>query len=257
MTPRRKWLWVAAAVAAAIAIAFLVTLVRWPTAPPGQRTPVVRKPAPPPPRRAPERVAPAPPAYARAEWAQLVAGVLAAGQLPFPSDLAILRGGLEPVRGEAPGPTTTLVPAGIVIDETRPAFSWPPRAGATYVVSIFDGDREVAHSEPLTTRAWTPPRALPRGRTYTWQVEAKTAGGIEVLPAPPAPPARFRIVGAGEHAELEAARAAHPDDHLLLAALYARAGLEAEAKEQLRQVEAPSDPRVALLRANVLREPRR
>ena len=253
MAPRRRWIWYAAAAAAAIVALLLLTVVRWPKQPPGQPVPIVRETAPPPPP-APERTPPAPPTYARAEWAQLVAGALAKGRLPFPAYLAILRGGPERMRGETPDPATDLDPAGIVIDDTRPRLSWPSRAGATYVVSIFDGQQEVAHSDPLTARTWIPPRALPRGRTYTWQVEAKTGAGVEVLPAPPAPPARFRIISARDHDEIAAARAQHPRNALLLAALYARSGMEAEAKRQLKRLAGSRDPKVQQLLANTLEE---
>lgn len=254
MEPRRNWIWYALAAAAALAVVIALTVIRRPQRP-SEPPPVVRdETAPQPAPKPPERVVPQPPAYARAEWAQLVASALASGRLSYPSDLAILRGGTEHVRGGNEGEPVTPEPTGVVVDETRPELRWPATAGATYGVSIFDGDKEVAHSEPLTARRWRPPQPLARGRTYTWQVEVRSNGTTTVLPAPPAPPARFRIASERDHDEIAAARVKHPNDHLLLATLYATAGMEAEAKEELRKLGDSSDPRVRRLRARELDE---
>jgi hypothetical protein len=57
----------------------------------------------------------------------------------------------------------------------------------------------------------------------------------------------FRIVSARDHAELSEAKAKHPEDHALLAVLYARSGMESAAKEEWekarRSISAPHQSR--------------
>jgi hypothetical protein len=243
--PRRR-VWRAAFAAAAALAAVLVMLVQrsdGPRVP--ENLPVVTTQ----PRTEtsvdPEPPAPAPPRYANAEWERLVRTAIESERLPFPRSLDVspdvLRGSKLPFPGAADtSPDAVrvpdLVPSGVVIDEVRPRFSWPSRAGATYVVSIFRGDRQVARSEPLTETRWTPAKPLARGRTYAWQVKATRGRESEIIPAPPVPPARFHIVSSRHHDELAEARRLHPDDHLLHAVLAARAGLREEALQALSRV---------------------
>ena len=229
--PRRARLRIIVTAAAAAAIAAMVILLRSDdsVAPPA-RTPA----AAPPPPVVTETTATVQtdtvekPRYAKAEWERLVNAAIATGVLPFPKDFAhkpdALRGGDEGAKGN-------LHPTGVYVDETRPRFTWPARDGATYVVSIYSGDEEIARSEPLTSTTWTPRRPLPRGKTYIWQVEATSGDTRTILPAPPAPPAMFRVVSARDREELALARREHPDDHALHAVLAARAGLREEALE--------------------------
>jgi len=90
------------------------------------------------------------------------------------------------------------------------------------------------------------PQPLPRDRTYQWQVETALGAKRSIAPAPE--PARFRIIGDGELAELDRARAA--GDPLVLAALYARAGLMDPAVAELRKLAGASDPRMRRLLAS-------
>lgn len=219
--PRRIPVLAIAAAAAAIAIALLLVLYANRSAPPVPRVhhPTVSVQQP-----------PAPPAYARPEWEALVREARRTGKLPFRTDLARLRGKSDSLRGADDAPVDGLAPAGIVVDETRPRFTWPERRGAVYVVLLYENDEEIARSKPLSAAEWRPERELQRGRTYAWQVEVRRGDALELLPPPAAPEARFRIAGADAHRQIEEARRAHPDDHLLHAILYARAGLEAEAR---------------------------
>lgn len=220
---RLGWVLAAAAVLAGL-VAFLTL-----------RTP----PAPTPPSRPPV-VSVEKPAYERPEWAALVATTLRTGHLPTAAILSTLRASSETLRGSPSGESPSLEPAGVVLDTTRPDFSWPPAADATYRVVVVTGDEKVASSPRLTTAKWHPDRDLRRGEIYSWQVEVGKGEASTWLPSPPARPAMFRILSASEHDELAAARAAHPDDHLLLATLYAKVGMEREAKEELKRL----DPRV-------------
>ncbi|HEV7242236.1 MAG TPA: zf-HC2 domain-containing protein [Thermoanaerobaculia bacterium] len=238
----RRWMWVAAA--AALALVFTL-------APFFRRAPA---PVPPPrmivqPRPVPDLPAPALPRYANPHWNVLVEKALESGRLPYP-DLRELRGAGESLRGTS-GETSPLQPSGVVIDTTRPTMTWPRVENATYTVVVFDGDHEVVRSEPLARERWTAPRSLRRGRTYSWQVEAKTVADMVILPSPDKPPARFRVIDGETHDEIAAARRLHREDHLLLATLYARAGMEKEAKESLRRIDQATDPRVERLKIQV------
>jgi len=242
---RSTWIWAAAA-AAVLALALLLVLRphRAPTQPPVARAP--RPVTPPQQENKPSQP------YANAEWNALVAQALASGRLPHRADIAWLRRGPEILRGDGEEGAETFRPSGAVIEPDRPELSWPPVAGARYAVSIYRGDVLVARSETLTRERWTPPRSLDRGSVYLWQVEATSASGSQILPAPPTPPARFFVLDRRDHDDLVIARREHPDDHLLLAALYARAGMEAEAQEQLRALGNLSDPRVQRIQAHEL-----
>jgi hypothetical protein len=194
--------------------------------------------------------APAPeprPRYENAEWERLVGAAIASATLPFPRDV-----GTQPdvLRGSTPDAASKVSPAGVVLVETRPRFSWPERTGATYVVSVFDGDRQIVQSEPLAQTHWIPSRPLPRGRTYVWQVQVTRDGAREIVPAPPAPPATFRIVSHRVHDDLATALRLHPEDHLLYAVLTARAGLREEAIDALHR--ASADERTKPLRERYL-----
>lgn len=241
------WIGLAAASIAAALLSILL-VGRNPTAPPpiSPDRPVVT-----PGNPVPVQV-PVQPPYATAEWNALVSEALASGRLPFPGDLAVLRGEAESLRGETIEGDDTLRPVGVYVDAVRPVLSWPAGgSGATYVVTIMEGDDEVVHSPELRRPRWTPPRPLARGHTYTWQVEVSRDGTTGVLPSPSAPPAMFRIVPAADHEALTAARERHPNDHLLLAVLCARAGMEAEAKEHLARLAASADPRIQRLRSSI------
>ena len=239
----RIWPWVAAAMLAlAIAIAAFVALRN-------DAPRVVDVPQPPP--ATPRRVSPPPEpiAYANADWTQAVDAALESGSLPAPRHP--VPHSPDVLRGGEPAAASSLEPAGVAVDTTRPRLSWQGVPDAEYVVAIFAGDEAIARSNPLRALRWTPSRDLQRGVTYTWQVEMLSGGERRILPEPPAPPAMFRVISREEHAELASARARHPEDHLLLAVLAARAGLQREAEAALQKLRErePRDPRLQRLLA--------
>lgn len=241
--PRRSWLPGAVAAAALLAIVATLLLLRRepgrPASPPVTATTVER------PathtaatQTAPPSPVPALPRYERPEWRAAVDEALRTGALPMPAVLAGLRVAPDVLR--TPGERAAegrLAPVSTVVETTRPRFTWTPAGGATYLVSVFDDDTLVAESGVLSEPAWQPERDLPRGRTVQWEVEVRGGdGGVRSLPAPPAPPALFRVLDAAAHAELQRARAAHGGDPLLLGVLYARSGLRDDAARELRRV---------------------
>lgn len=178
--------------------------------------------------------------YARREWDSLVRAARTGTRLVMPVVLQTLRPGSDHLRGRNDA-SYTLRPAGVVVETQRPTFTWRAREGARAVVSVFEGGREVVRSEPRTEPRWKPHRDLARGVTYTWEVELEKEGQVEILPSPPAPQARFRVLDEDARVELDAARREHANDHLLLGLLYAKNGLDEEAKQELQQVEDPRD----------------
>lgn len=218
------------AVAAVLAMVILGTLlqVRQPQQPPVVRIvtpPVVAIPPPP----------PAPPPLR--DDLRDVLRQLADGVLPSARVVNELRPGGERTRGGETNipPLTILSPLGVV-EETQPRFRWTTRRGATYVAEVFDARyRSVARSTPSNDGTWRPARPLGRGATYSWQVTETRGDVTTIAPEPPAPPARFRIVGSDAAAELQAA-----PTPLAKALLYAREGVIDRAVEELERVPDPT-----------------
>jgi hypothetical protein len=137
-------------------------------------------------------------------------------------------------------------PMGTAVVTDRPTFEWRPAEGATkYVVAIFDENFEkVMESGVIVGSEWRPERALARGRIYNWQVSATIGGKTVHAPTPPAPEARFQVVAQEMADGIESARREHPENHTLLAALYAQAGAVEDAGKELDRL-AASDPTAA------------
>lgn len=245
--PRRSWIAAAAAAAAAVAIIATTLLIRKEhavrPAPPVSET-VTQTTAPAPPAETPAP-APAPVhAYARPEWRAAVAEALRDGAIAMPAALADLQVRPDQERAPSDRVTARLEPTGVILDATRPRFRWTATQGATYLVSVFDEGALVMESPELSEATWRPDRALARGRPYQWQVEVRLDATRVILPAPPAPPALFRVLDARAHEELEHARATHAGEPLLLGVLYARNGLRAEAERELRRVDTEDGRRL-------------
>jgi anti-sigma factor ChrR (cupin superfamily) len=145
-------------------------------------------------------------------------------------------------------------PVGTAVVEDAPIFTWHPLAGAGgYVVTVFDENgTEAARSPAVTVARWTPASALPRNHTYTWQVSAEQNGQSRIAPAPPAPPARFRVLDAETVAELRRVAREFPEAHDVLGVLYMEAGVRAEAMAELGKVR-PDDPHADVARKSLAR----
>jgi hypothetical protein len=145
-------------------------------------------------------------------------------------------------------------PAGTAIIEDAPEFTWQPLAGAgAYVVSVFnENGTEAARSPAVTELRWTPTNPLPRDRTYTWQVSAEESGRSRIAPAPPAPPARFRVLDAATATELRQVAREFPEAHAVLGILYMEAGVRPLALAELGNVSS-DDPAVDIARKSLAR----
>ena len=131
-------------------------------------------------------------------------------------------------------------------------LTWRGKQGR-YVVSVYDSLERVAQSPSLESAEWQVSPPLTRGKTYAWQVEVHRGSSVELLPAPPVPPALFRVLDERSSADLAEARRRFPDDHLLLGVLEARSGMQQEALADLRAHVArhPDDRKAAALAETV------
>jgi hypothetical protein len=203
---------------------------------------------------------------APAAWERLAREAWIAGRLATPALLVDLRSGSETLRGAGTGAAGSgelapLEPVGSVVRQAAPAFRWSPLPGAeSYRVRVYDlSFRLVAESPALTPAGpapvieWTPPAPLARGAIYSWQVSATRGDETLTAPQPPRAEARFRVLGADELREIERAEALKPSSHLLLATLYARAGLVTAAERELAALELqnPGAPALRRLRASL------
>ena len=237
------WGWLAAAAAIAIFALLSFLAIRDRNVPPETPsvTTAIGRPQLPPVKTPPR----AEPRYANADWERLVATAVSLRALTFPANLDELAPPSDELRGASATSAGAMHPAGIVVRELRPLFTWPSRENATYVVSVFAGDEEIARSKPLREARWTPLRDLRRAVTYIWQVQINTGESESTIPAPPTPAAMFRIASAADDAAIRLAAAQYPNDHLLQAVLLAHAGLRNDATQALARAKAAGDDRAA------------
>ncbi|HYH07974.1 MAG TPA: hypothetical protein VEK11_13025 [Thermoanaerobaculia bacterium] len=126
------------------------------------------------PRRAEEPVIAAPAAPAPAAPATPAPAVI----LTRPAILATLVRPTPVLRGSAGASFALRAPVATVVTEQRPQFSWDAVTGATsYDVAVADETGTLVASGTSKETSWRPDTALPRGKTYTWQVTARTSSG--------------------------------------------------------------------------------
>jgi hypothetical protein len=141
-----------------------------------------------------------------------------------------------------------------VVEDQRPVFRWEAIPGGTYRVSIYnDAFNLTAASARIATTEWEPPKPLRRGTRYSWQLTVTREGNEFTVPVPPAPEARFRVLGEADEAGIARARSQSGGSHLVLGILYARAGLLDAALQELQALRAqnPDSAEVAGLLASL------
>lgn len=148
-----------------------------------------------------------------------------------------------------PGSFSLLSPVSKVVRSVRPSFRWTAiEGGESYVVTIKDSRaRTVAMSGPLSATEWSVSQPLRPGVVYSWKVLAVKDGEEVVSPPPTAPDARFKVLEESPAAELIRAEQLQPRSHLLLGALYARAGLLDEAEREFQRL-VENNPRSRVAR---------
>jgi len=183
---------------------------------------------------------------------QSIKNALTTGQVETPNTLAELKSAANGLMGErdanpdkawaASSNSTLLAPFAEVVAEDRPTMIWKALEGAkSYVVTINDpaaNYREIAVSHKLTATRWTPPRALPRGRLYTWQVTAFINDREITAPGPESREAKFRVLTQSQADELAQVRRIYAGRHLALGLSYARLGLLKDAERELQALAA-------------------
>lgn len=161
------------------------------------------------------------------ETARQAASLLAHPDLVAPAAVAALAGNRRQLRGPVTHVAAIEVasPVGIAVLDTRPEFRWQSRVRGPYEITIVDGEAFELHGEAATER-WTPPSALARGKTYSWEV-ATTTGRRVVAPSPPDSHARFRVVD-----EATAGAIRNANSHLIAGMLAYEAGAIADARRE-------------------------
>ena len=192
-----------------------------------------------------------------------LAQAITAQQIEAPAAMADLTGKRSVLLG-ASAPSSgvdLLAPVGIVVEAQKPVFRWEPAAGAEYRVSVYsDSYDEIAASAWLQKSEWQITRTLQRGARYSWQVNVRRNGKEFTVPTPPAPEARFRILGAAEEAEITQLKAGRDDAHLVVGIGYAQMGALDDAERELRKAseQNPGSVTVSALLASVerMRDPK-
>jgi len=186
----------------------------------------------------------------------VVAAAIRAQHIEVPAVLADLAGRTGVLLGESTQASGVdlLGPLGTVVETQRPLFRWKPAAGGEYRVTVYrDTYEEVAASAWTRGGEWQVPKRLERGGLYIWQLRVRRDGTEFVVPAPPQPEARFRVLGDADEAEMAQLKASAGDSHLVLGVRYAQDGVLDQAEEELRRAreQNPSSSAVSALLASV------
>ena len=175
------------------------------------------------------------------QYAGLVESALRTGRLPIPAGLFRAEaGGVARSAASSEEPFHLVGPAATTIASNRPTFRWTPMDGATrYTVFVRDktSDEEI-ESGPLTSVEWTPDKPLAGGHTYSWSVEALKDETRYYAPSAESPSVLFKVLEPGKTEALDRVRRATGNSHLVMGVLYAREGLFAEAKKELKALQA-------------------
>ena len=126
-------------------------------------------------------------------------------------------------------------PIGETVATGQPEFSWTMLPGATaYRVNIYDENfHKIASSPSLTSTTWVCMPPLMPGQVYSWTVTARVGARDIREPVPPAPEAKFAVLAQARMDRLRETERQFPGAHLLLAALYAEAGVFSDARRHL------------------------
>jgi ferritin len=148
---------------------------------------------------------------------EAVRTALLTGRAPASSELSGLTSGADGTLMGAPGSSPSFAlqsPVGTVSRTETPTFRWNAQEGASgYTVSVYDsGFNKVMTSGAVTKTEWTAPKPLARGALYSWQVTAVVEGKEIQSPVPPAPEARFRVLGRTQEESLARAECGFAPD---------------------------------------------
>jgi hypothetical protein len=169
-----------------------------------------------------------------------IAAAIRSHQAGAPSGLPDLsQPATAPAQEDAAGAIARpLSPVATIVWDTRPTFSWQAQPGAVgYTVALFDdGLNPIARGEALRRTTWRPSRPLKRGAVYAWQVIVRGRQDEGPSATPPAPTARFQVLGAAESTSLERLVRDSGGSHLAAGVLLARAGCIVDARGQFQEL---------------------
>lgn len=155
------------------------------------------------------------------------AGLLRGGTEPSVS----LRGGLLP-----PEPKPLTPTPGSTIEDDRPEFRWqavPGVRGYVVVVAVPAQNEYIESPElPPTQTTWRVTPALERGAIHRWKVSALFPDGQSIESSPVV----LKVLSHAEIEMLQTIRRQHAGSRLILAAAYARAGLEEQARKEIAEL---------------------
>ncbi|HMX25080.1 MAG TPA: tetratricopeptide repeat protein [Blastocatellia bacterium] len=171
---------------------------------------------------------------------EAVRNFLTSGSLKQPKVVAALVAENRTLRGTMQSSSIKLLaPAGVVIADDRPVFTWRPIPSATaWRVYVSDARaRLVADSGalPAATTQWKLPASLKRGENYSWAVGAVVNGEEITAPSVTESEVRFRVLGDTEWRALQQLQQT-TDSHLALGVFYAHNGLLDEAQREFQQL---------------------
>ena len=131
-----------------------------------------------------------------------------------------------------------LAPVGTYVEDVQPVFRWQALSGASrYKVTVVDTALQgVLESPAISGTSWKATTALQRDKVYLWQVTAFRNSEQAVAPSPPAPEARFEVIGQSQADQLTQLKMSVPIDHFALGSAYANAGVLDDAERELRLV---------------------
>jgi hypothetical protein len=186
----------------------------------------------------------------------LLERALVAKEIPVPGWMPELeqRRGVLLGAPEARPAIRLLSPVGTAVDDPRPVFRWTTVPGAEYQLTVYDGNYSLVGDSGWSSSGEARlTRALDQGTRYSWQIHLRRGGEELTFPTPPAPEARFRVLGETERADVARARGALGDSHLTMGVVYASAGLLDEADRELGLAanQNPDSETLAALRARV------
>jgi hypothetical protein len=186
------------------------------------------------------------------EYQALLAQTSASGRLPNPHDEIVAPHDETLLGAPSAVPAFRLLsPVNVTIMLDKPVFLWEPTHAistpVTYSIAIYDRSyRKVAESGQIAATQWQVEAPLKRGGLYSWSLTVHSSHVVVRIPVPPQSEVLFKVMELKAENQLQSDQTKYGDNHLLMAALFARAGDLDAAKRQLDTL-AALDPQSTLV----------
>ena len=163
--------------------------------------------------------------------AGLLERVVLSGRFELPAEILSF---VAASREQGPGEDNVALrlqdPVDTCIENRQPVLAAAPDKNATSPkIVVIDLDGNEVPVKRVSDWSWRPAAPLKPGTVYQWSVEARLSGRTVVSPV-----ASIRVLSATEAARFAEQRELYAKQPLLLAAIYARAGLLDEAETALK-----------------------